>query len=88
MMFFVVGFVCILLKMLLICLMLLDVLDIFVDVLSFVDFFRGIVFFGDCDFGFGELCFFGDFDFWFFFGDFFLVFLLENFICKEENIWL
>lgn len=71
-----------------ICLTSLDVLDILVDVSSFVDFLRGTAFSGDCDLGLGELCFSGDFDLRFLFGDFFPASSSENFICKEENIWL
>lgn len=68
-----------------ICLTSLDVLDILVDVSSFVDFLRGTAFSGDCDLGLGELCFSGDFDLRFLFGDFFPASSSENFICKEEN---
>lgn len=83
-----VGSACTPLKMSSICLTSLDVLDILVDVSSFVDFLRGTAFSGDCDLGLGELCFSGDFDLRFLFGDFFPASSSENFICEEENIWL
>lgn len=79
-----VGSACTPLKMSSICLTSLDVLDILVDVSSFVDFLRGTAFSGDCDLGLGELCFSGDFDLRFLFGDFFPASSSENFICKEE----
>lgn len=68
-----------------ICLTSLDVLDILVDVSSFVDFLRGTAFSGDCDLGLGELCFSGDFDLRFLFGDFFPASSSENFICKRRE---